>query len=335
MTGERPGGRRVWRSSSGPLSVLVMLVLGADAPAAAQSLPLLHPINPVAESRSGLYFQPYVPAGPGWRPSVGVDYGSILELAFRFSLADTAYLLDAEVLRLNLSVARNLDSRHFLLGEVWVGGTHDGFLDGFLNWYHGILGITDGGREGRPANTFGYHYKSAGNEVTRFRSRSGYLGDLRFGIGRRHDERAQSVLSVTLPTSTAGAGSARGTPSLSLLNSFRAPVSSRVIYEGSINAGYTPRHGALSKLQERYFFLGTSGVRIRTIGRLWSFANLYLHSPYMAGSDAPVLDRWDVTIDFGWMVRSRGGREFRFGMTEDLAPGGPAVDANFRIGYTW
>lgn len=312
-----------------------VVTLGAWAPATAQSLPLLHPINPVAESRSGVYFQPYVPAGPGWRSSLGVDYGSILELGFRFSLADTAYLLDAEVLRLNLAVAHDLDARHFLLGEAWVGGTYDGFLDGFLNWYHGILGITDPGREGRPANTFGYQYKSVTNAVTRFRAKGGYLGDLRVGIGRRHDERAQSVLSLTLPTSTAGAGFARGTPSLSLLNSFRIPFSAGVLYEGSFNAGYTPRHGALSSLQERFFFLGTSGVRVRTIGRLWSFANLYVHSPYMSGSEAQELDRWDVTIDFGWMIRSQSGREFRFGMTEDLAPGGPAVDANFRVGYSW
>lgn len=332
MTCNRPAGMAPLRRC---LPILGLIAFGTWAPARAQSLPALHPINPVAESRSGLYFQPYVPAGPGWRSSLGVDYGSILELAFRFSLADTTYLLDAEVLRLNLAVAHDLDARHFLLGEAWVGGTYDGFLDGFLNWYHGILGITDPGREGRPANTFGYQYKSVTNQVTRFRAKGGYLGDLRIGIGRRHHERAQSVLSLTLPTSTAGAGFARGTPSLSLLNSFRVPVSARVLYEGSFNVGYTPRHGALSALQQRIFFLGTSGVRIRTIGRLWSFGNVYVHSPYMSGSDAAELDRWDVTIDFGWMIRSRSGREFRFGMTEDLAPGGPAVDANFRVGYSW
>lgn len=335
MTDQRPIGWPARRALVGLLQVLSGMALGGAAPAAAQSLPLLHPINPVAESRSGLYFQPYVPAGPGWRHSLGVDYANMLELAFRSSLADTAYLLDAEVLRLNLSAAHDLDARHFLLGEAWVGGVYDGFLDGFLNWYHGVLGIPDPGRAGRPANRFGYRYKSATDEVTRFRARGAYLGDLRLGIGRRHNERAQSVLSLTLPTSTGGAGFARGTPSVSLLNSFRAPVSPGVIYEGSFNAGYTPRHGALSSLQERFFLLGTSGVRFRTLGRLWSFANLYVHSPYMSGSDAPELDRWDVTIDFGWIVRSRGGREFRFGMTEDLAPGGPAVDANFRVGYSW
>ncbi len=316
-------------------TLIAALLSKMAQPLSAQSLPLLHPVNPVAESRSGLYFQPYVPTGPGWRAALGLDYSSMVELAFRFSLADTSYLLDAEVLRLNLSASRNLDDRHFLIGEIPVGGTYNGFLDGFFNWYHGVLGISDPGREGRPANTFGYQYQSASGEITRFRARSAYLGDVRMGIGRRHGQRTQSVLSLTLPTSTAGAGSARGVLSVSLLNTVRVPASEGVVYEGSLGAGYTPRHGGLASYQQRLFFLGTSGVRVRTIGRLWSFGNIYVHSPYMSGTGAPELDRWEVTIDFGWVIRSRGGREFRFGMTEDLAPGGPAVDANFRVGYIW
>lgn len=316
-------------------TLIAALLSGVAQPLSAQSLPLLHPVNPAAESRSGLYYQPYVTSGNGWRPAIGLDYANMVELSFRFSLADTSYLLDAEVLRLNLSVSRDLNDRYFLLGEIPVGGTYDGFLDGFFNWYHGVLGIPDPGREGRPDNTFGYQYQSASGSVTRFRARSAWLGDARVGLGRRYNQRTQSVLSFTLPTSTAGAGSARGVPSVSLMNTLRIPASADFIYEGSLGAGYTPRHGALSAFQQRLFFLGTSGLRVRTIGRLWSFGNVYLHSPYMSGTGAPELDRWELTIDFGWMIRSRGGREFRFGMTEDLAPGGPAVDANFRVGYSW
>ncbi|MBP9200544.1 MAG: hypothetical protein KBF47_11085, partial [Gemmatimonadales bacterium] len=151
----------------------------------------------------------------------------------------------------------------------------------------------------------------------------------------RHGTRAQSVLSLTLPTSTAGAGFRRGQPSLSLLNTFRVPLAPRLVYEGSMNLGYTPRDGHLRAIQQRLFFLGTSGARWRTVGSLWSFANLYLHSPYYEGAVARQLDRWDLTIDFGWVIRGRSGREFRFGLSEDLWPSGPAIDANFRLGYSW
>lgn len=301
----------------------------------AQSLPILHPINPVAEARSGLYFQPLVPASVGWRTALGVDYASILELNFGTSFADTAYLLDAEVLRLNLSATRDLGPRTFVSGEAVVGGSYNGFLDGFLNWYHGLFGIRIPERESRPHNSYAYRYEFRNNRVVRFSRHGAYLGDVRIGIGHRYNSRAQSVLSLTLPTGTAGDGYARGTVSLSLLNTLRAQLTPRLVYEGSMNTGFTPKHGTLRSLQESAFFLGTSGIRWRTFGGLWSFGNLYLHSPYYSGTGAGQLDRWDLTIDFGWIIRGKSGREFRFGMTEDLWPSGPAVDADFRVGYAW
>lgn len=302
----------------------------------AQSLPLLHPINPAAESRSGLYFQPIIAPSARWRVGVGLDYGSMAEINFRQTIADTAYLLDAEVLRLNLSASRDLGARRFVTAEASLGGSYPGFLDGFLQWYHGLFGIRYPERDDRPRNSFAYQFKFADNTQLRFRARGAYLGDVRIGIGQRHGERGQSVLSLTLPTATGGDGYARGVPSLSLLNTLRVPVTPRLVYEGSANIGYTPRHGPLRAIQNRVFVLGTSGFRWRTTGGLWSFANLYLHSPYYSGDAlASQLDRWEMTLDFGWMIRGRSGREFRFGMTEDLQPGGPAVDANFRLGYTW
>lgn len=303
-------------------------------PVAAQSLPLLHPVNPVAEARSGVYFQPLVPRGPGWRVATGLDYASMVEIGLR-SITDTSYLLDAEVLRLNLQVTRDLSPEYFVTGEAWAGGAYNGFLDGFLDWYHGLFGIVYPEREGRPHNRFRYFYENADGVRTGFSRRGFGLGDLRVGLGRRHGEVAQSVLSVTLPTNTMGDGFARGVPSFSLLNTYRAELTRRLVYEGSASVGYTPRHGPLSRYQDRVFFLGTSGARWRTVGGLWSFANLYLHSPYYSGTGAGQLDRWDFTIDFGWMIRGKSGREFRFGMTEDLWPGGPAVDANFRLGYAF
>jgi hypothetical protein len=322
--------------TSRALAACGFLAVLASGAAEAQSLPLLHPINPAAESRSGLYFQPYLRPSPRWRVALGVDYGSMAELNFRFTTADTAYLLDAEALRVNLSASRDIDAQHFVTAEAWFGGSYNGFLDGFLNWYHGLFGIHYPEREDRPRNSFAYQYKFLDNQVVRFRAHGAYLGDLRFGIGRRHDPHAQSVLSLTLPTSTAGPGYDRGTFSLSLLNTFHYSITPRLLYEGSANIGYAPTHGPLSSIQERLFVLGTSGLRWRTVGGLWSFGNLYLHSPYYSTTtEAGQLQQWEMTLDFGWIIRSKGGREFRFGMTEDLRPGGPAVDANFRLGYSW
>jgi hypothetical protein len=319
-------------SRTGLALIATLLMAGALE---AQSLPVLHPANPVAESRSGLYFQPLVTPRRGWNVALGVDYSSMIELNLRSVATDTAYIVDAEMLRVNLNVTKDLDPRTFLLGEAWVGGSYDGVLDGFLEWYHGLFGIRYPERDDRARNRFAYYYENTDGDTVRFRKKGFGLGDLRLGLGRRWGAKAQSVVSVTLPTSTLGDGFGRKTVSVSLLNTFRTPVTPRLLYEGSLNVGYTPKQGELDPIQNSAFLLATSGFRWRTFGGFWSFANLYLHSPYYHDAVANQLDGTDLTIDFGWMIRGKSGREFRFGMTEDLMPGGPGIDATFRLGYNF
>jgi hypothetical protein len=68
---------------------------------------------------------------------------------------------------------------------------------------------------------------------------------------------------------------------------------------------------------------------------LWPYVNFLLHSPYYTRAGVQQLDKWDAAIDFGGALRFKGGSEFRFGMTEDLVPTGPAVDGVFRFGFGW
>ena len=314
---------------------VLLLVLPHSAFPQALGLPLYHPDNPMAESRSGLYFQPYVDPHTGWSVSAALDYASVLELNFRYVVTDTAYLLDAEILRLNLQLGRDLGPNNYATVEAFFGGAYSGFLDGSLNWYHHFLGIPFPEREERPRNHFDYTLDLPGGSPIRRKRSGGYLGDLRLGVGHRYTQRLQSQLSVTLPTSTAPAGYGRGTISISLENTFRALFAPRWTYEGSLGLGYTPGHGDLSDYQNHTFLMLTSGLRYRFWGRLSGFANLYYHSPYYHGTDLPALDRADLSLDFGGILRTRNGREWRIGMTEDPAPAGPAVDLIFRVGTTW
>lgn len=316
-------------------TLLAAALLLLAAPLSAQSLPLLHSANPVAESRSGLYFQPLVAPSSRWHAALAVDYSSMIELNLRDNALDTAYMVDAEVLRLNLNVSRDLDRRTFLLGEAWVGGSYDGALDGFLEWYHGLFGIRYPERDFRARNRFAYFYEFPGGDTIRFAKKGFGLGDMRLGVGRRILPGLQSVLSVTVPTSTLGDGFGRKTVSVNLLNTFRTNLTPRLVYEGSANIGFTPRQGDLEPVQNNLFVLATSGFRWRTFGGFWSFANLYLHTPYYHDAEAMQFDGTDLTIDFGWMIRGKSGREFRFGMTEDLRPSGPGIDATFRLGYSF
>jgi len=65
------------------------------------------------------------------------------------------------------------------------------------------------------------------------------------------------------------------------------------------------------------------------------FANLFYHSPYYHGTTLPALDGRELSLDFGWILQTGGGGEWRLGLTEDLEPKGPGVDLVFRLGRTF
>ncbi len=320
-------------SAALPRKLLVFLSLVAPDPGVAQGLPVFEPLNPVASSRSGLYFHPFRDPVPGlWTSAVALDYANLIEYN-RLDRGD--YVLDSEVLRLSLGVARELGPRTFLELSARVHGAYAGFLDGFLDWYHGALGIRINEREERPQDSFLYSITLPdGRRLDRRRSDL-FLGDVGLGVGFRHNRSLQSVLSLTLPTSTGPDGYGRGVPSLALLNTLRTSVNPRMVYEGSVGVGVTPAHGAMEGLQRTTFLAVSSGLRHRVWGTQFLYANLFYHSPYYHQTSLPALDRRELSLDFGWILTTQGGGEWRMGLTEDLEPGGPGIDLVFRVGRTF
>jgi hypothetical protein len=316
------------------LTALAVLAAPATATLRAQGLPGWGPINPAAASRTGLRFEPYVDPAPGrWRASVAVDYASAIE----YNLPGPApnWLLDAELLRINLGVVRDLSPRAFAVAELPVLGAYDGFLDGFLEWYHDLFGIAMPERDARPRNVFAYELTTPDGSAI-VRDRSGlFLGDLRLGLGYRWNPLLQTVGSVTLPTSVGPDGYGRGTLSVNAVTTLRAPFGSRFVYEGSLGLGYTPANGPLADWQREAFLSATSGLRFRFWGPQSLFANLLYHSPYYQNTTLPALDRKELSLDFGWILATRSGREWRIGMVEDLEPSGPGIDLVFRVGASF
>lgn len=315
------------------LLVLTLLPAVTPCPAWGQGLPALAPVNPVASSRSGLSFQPFrEPAPYRWTAALALDYASVIEYN---RLPDADYVLDSEVLRLGFGASRDIGNRSFLSLSGSIGGAYAGFLDGFLEWYHGSLGIRIKEREQRPKDQFLYTLTlSDGRTVSRARS-SLFLGDVAVGFGIRHSPILQTVLSITLPTSTAPEGYRRGVPSLGLLTTLRTRLHPRLVYEGSLGLGFTPAHGMMTDLERTMFMALSSGLRLRFWGQQSVFANLFYHSPYYHDTSLPSLDRRELSLDFGWLLPTRGGGEWRLGLTEDLEPGGPGVDLVLRLGRTF
>ena len=296
----------------------------------AQGLPPYVPINPVATSRTGLGFEPYRDPVPGrWVLGAAVDYASTIEYN---DLVLSDYYLDSELLRVSLRASRDLDSRTFVLADADVRGAYAGFLDGFLDWYHGLLGLDIPERDHRPKDEFLYWVSPTTGLAFGTESSDLFLGDLRLGAGRRWTPYLQSIAAVTLPTATGPEGYGRGVASVSLLNTVRAAINPRLVYEGSLSLGYTAKHGPLGPWQRTWMVSGSSGLRMGIWGRQSLFANFLYHAPYYKGTSLPALDRRDLSFDFGWILARGPGSEWRVGMTEDLEPGGPAIDLVFRLG---
>jgi hypothetical protein len=316
-----------------PRALLLVLALATPRPGEAQGLPEYGPLNPVAASRSGLYFQPFREAeAGGWRPAVSLDYASVIEYN---QLDQAGYVLDSEVLRLSFGASRDIGRRTFLVLSGSIGGAYAGFLDGFLDWYHGKLGIRIGEREQRPQDRFAYSITLPDGRTVNRARQDLFLGDVRAGLGIRVNSQLQTLLSVTLPTSTGPEGYGKGVPSAAILNTLRVQVNPRLSYEGSLGVGVTPSYGRLTDLQNTAMLALSSGLRHRIWGNQSLYGNLFYHSPYYHDTTLPALDRRELSLDFGWILQTRGGGEWRLGLTEDLEPGGPGVDLVLRVGRTF
>ena len=315
------------------LRLTTALSLALAPNAAAQGLPAYVPVNPALASRSALYAQPLVPATEGWRHAIVVDYSNAVERTSTGS--GRPYLFDAETLQLDLWLGRDLSPTTFVFADLAVRGGYDGVLDPFLNWYHDLIGIPVRARNERPENSFAWTFTLPEGEVVRERPGT-FLGDLRLGGGLRVG-RGQLVASVTLPTTTTDAdGWGRGTVGTALAYTTNLYDAARFDLEGGVSVGWTPRHGPLAEHQRTTFVGAMGAMRWRAIGRQVLFATLWMQSANWRETGFTALETAEVTLDFGALLRlGAGWPALQVGMTEDLVPRGPAVDAGFKLGVHW
>ncbi len=313
-------------------------LLGAlAAPLAAQSdggLPQHEPINPTAASRSALLLLPYQPARTGgWRTSVQFDYGNAIDYEIKASSGD-AYLLDAELMHTRVQLTRDVRPNVWVGASAGVRGSYAGFADGFFVWYHKLISFEQPEREARPKNTFGYQLDLPDRSLVR-ESSGLFLDDVRLMAGVRHTPWLQSAVTLTLPTGTGPAGYGRGVPGTGYIASWRVRPVKPLLLEGTLGAGWTPRHGDLGPYQRTTFATGSTGLRLNLWGGQSIYGYFFYHSPYYEGTGFRSLDRRELTGDFGWIMRSKRGGEWRFGLGEDLAPGDAGIDLILKVGRSW
>ncbi len=312
--------------------LFLTLAMGA-APALAQSPPSGRPLNPSATSRSGLSYQPYLPYDLSRnRWSASFEYGNAIE---RDQRGSASYLLDAELMRGTVAWTRDLSPRLWVSTQGEVVGSYAGFADAFFVWYHRQIGFSQPERAARPKNTYGYDLVLPDGTHYAPRRTPLALGDARVTLGWRHNLEQQTAVSLTLPTATGDGGFGRGVPSVSASHALRVDLAAPLFWEISAGAGFTPRHGALSPYQHVVFGMGTTGVRIHLWGGQSIYGYFFYHTPYYHDTTLESLDNHELTGDFGWMIHSNGGNEWRVGMSEDLKPGDAGIDLVFKVSGSW
>ncbi len=96
---------------------------------------------------------PDLPARGGLNATVAVDYSNTF---FEYSNSRWDVLMDMEMTVVDLSLTYGLTSNLALKLDAPLVSMNDGFLDGFLENYHGTLNLPNYDRENRPKNSFGY-----------------------------------------------------------------------------------------------------------------------------------------------------------------------------------
>jgi hypothetical protein len=284
-------------------------------------------------SRSGLYSQPFVPVGTGWRHHITLDYGSSAE--WEKSFTGASYVLDAELMRVQLLAQHDISSTSFFQIGLDLNGVFNGFADSAFDWYHSTIGVTFKGRENRPTNAFGYSMSLPGGVSFQRERPDFFLGDVVLGYGVRHGARNQTTLSISLPTSTAPAGYARETFSIAAIHTLRTEPARRFSFEFTGGLGYTPATGDLSSIQREVFNSASGLVRLRLSSRNSIYGNLFTHSAVYNGTMLPELENREVTGGLGWIGHTKTGRTWRIGFMEDFGPHDAGLDLILRFGVTW
>lgn len=310
--------------------LLLSLVLAT--PLAAQSPPPHRPINPLASTRTPLAYQPIVDFEPsGSRSQVTLEYANVIDYSIRPA---ASYLLDAELYRITWTGTRELSPKFWTSGSVNLVGSHGGFADGFFEWYHGAIGYDQPEREARPRDTYGFVVDLPGGTHYAPEADGLALGDVRFSLGMRHGADQQTSVSVALPLGKSG-NLSRRQPGVAIDHTLRIRTLEPILWEISGGIGATPRDGSLKAWQASVFGMGTTGVRIQLFGRHAIYGYFFYHTPLYHDTSIPSFDNDLLTGDFGWIYRTAGGREWRIGFTEDIAPTDLGVDLTLVVSGGW
>ena len=326
-----------------PLPHLLLLLLATSAPAPEPSpgdaaweawanfpgQPLYTTTVPLEYERSALFAPPLLLPKGCFAFSTRFDYASAILLYN----SHNSVLLDAEIGHLDFAFTLKLTPSLFLLAMGGVQGAYAGFMDQFLNWYHGLFGIPYPARAMRPINKFGYYFQ-VGTERETFKPVGLQLLDTTLGVGWMLGQHLQLLGVVVVPTAWVN-GYAAHTVQFGAMLTYQTPfLWSWLQLQATLGVGATPKAGGglLEPYQNVVFDSFSLGLKARLSEHNFLYANFFLQSPIYHHTYDPPLDISDGSLDFGWMFRTDSDWEFWVGVTENPVVNGIANDVVFVFG---
>jgi hypothetical protein len=229
--------------------------------------------------------------------------------------------LDGETSRLRLQHRRGLRGGWDFAVVVPLLDRGGGFLDGWIQDWHGWFGLPNGGRELATDGQYRYRYERAGVVLLdQARGGSG-VGDVELTLGRALGPRRALRAMAKLPTGdeeALGGGNAGGALWLEQALPLPRNWSGYLAFGGS----YNERGEVLPDMQKREVAFGGIGLLMPLTRNARLSAQLNAHSRLYDGSALTPLARIGAPLTLGLQFRTGARGSFEIGFQEDPSVNG-------------
>jgi hypothetical protein len=234
-------------------------------------------------------------------------------------------ILDGETTRFTVAARYGLFPRMEVGVKIPYISYNGGFLDGFIESYHGAFGFPNGGRDQAPKNRLLYRYRRDGVEKIRSDSSGAGIGDLQlttaFPIYEETNQGMTLNAALKLPTGDSDQLRGSGSTDLSLWLHERIGgefASGNWASFGSAGILFMTEGNVLPDQQKRWVGFGSLGIGWAPLNWLSFKAQADAHTPFFSDSDLKEIAADAVQLIVGGTISFSERTALDIGVSEDL-----------------
>lgn len=234
-------------------------------------------------------------------------------------------ILDGETTRFTLAARYGLLPRMEIGIKIPYISHSGGFLDGFLEGYHGLFGFPNGGRDQAPKNRLRYRYRYDGVDKIRIDSSGSGIGDLQlttaFPLFEEKNQGMTLNAALKLPTGDSDQLRGSGSTDLSLWLHERiggAFAAGSWTSYGSAGILFMTAGKVLPDQQKRWVGFGSLGIGWAPLNWLSFKLQTDAHTPFFSGSDLKEVAANAVQLIAGGTISFSDRLALDIGVSEDL-----------------